>query len=275
MPVGDLSALDQIVIVLDQPKDLVNIAGVIRAMMNMGLTRLRVVRPDEFDGWRIGGIAHRSAAIVEATEHFDDLASAVADATYVVGTSARGRTAGRNYLRPRDAGPIVVERSQAGLVAVVFGREDRGLTNEALDLCHAVITIPTAPSYPSLNLAQACLLVLYETFLAAEEKGAAQAKTPPKGKRYLGPATAEDLEEMYRVLEAGLDRVEFFKAREPRAVLRTLRTILGRAEPDLRESRLIRAIGFEIQKYLDQVEGPRTTPPPRKNPRPRKDASDE
>jgi len=269
-----MSVLDQVVVVLEAPKDLVNIAGVIRSMMNMGLSRLRLVRPDEFDGWRIGGIAHRSEAIVEAAEIFDDLPSALADATYVVGTSARGRTAGRNYLRPREAAPLIVERAQSGVVAVIFGREDRGLMNDALDLCHTVITIPTSPEYPSLNLAQACLLVLYETFLAAEEAGAAEPKVPPKGKRYLGPATGEDIEEMYRVLEDGLDRVEFFRAREPQAVLRTLRTLIGRAEPDLRESRLIRAIGFEIQKYLDQVEGPRTSPPPRKTARPTSEDSD-
>ena len=247
---ADAGALGNIVIVLDEPLDVVNVAAVIRAMKNMGLGRLRLVRPNDFDPYRIEGIAHRSADVIGATELHESLESATQDALWVVGTSARPRTANRNYVRPREVAPTIVERAREGTVCVLFGREDRGLTNEGMDLCHAVAVIPTAPSYWSLNLAQAFLVIAYEIFLAAEG-GAGEL---PKGRRAAAPARGEDLESMYAALEDGLARIRFFKgARQPEAVLRTLRTVLGRAELDVRESRLVRAIGFEIGHYLDRL----------------------
>ena len=94
-------ALSRVVVVLDHPKDVVNIAGVVRVMMNFGLSRLRLVQPDEFDSYRIGGIAHRSAPLTESATLHETLEDAVADANFVVGTTARARTAGRSYVRPR------------------------------------------------------------------------------------------------------------------------------------------------------------------------------
>lgn len=247
--------LDRVVLVLCEPQDVVNIAAVVRAMKNMGLARLRLVRPADFDVWRIEGIAHRTGDLVEATEIFGTLEEALADAVFVVGTTARARTAGRNYVRPREAAEALVERGAEGTVAIVFGREDRGLTNEQLDLCHRVAIVPTDPDYSSLNLAQAALVLMYEVFLAA---GGAEQELP-RGRRATAPATREELEEMYGALRGGLERIRFFKgARRPEAVIRTLRTILGRAELDRRESRLIAAIGFEIGHFLDRhgVEAP-------------------
>jgi TrmH family RNA methyltransferase len=240
--------LARIVVVLSHPQDLVNVAAVIRAMKNMGLERLRLVKPDEFDSHRIGGIAHRTEHIVEGAEFYQTLAEAVADAVLVIGTTARARTAGRNYMRPRQAMPLAMDRASEGTVALVFGREDRGLSNEELDLCEQVVIIPTDPDYSSLNLAQAALILMYELFL---EAGGVQGDMP-RGRRATRPATLEDREEMYGALEQGLERIEFFKARKAESVLRTLRTILGQAELDLREARLIRAIGFEIGHYLDR-----------------------
>jgi TrmH family RNA methyltransferase len=241
--------LDNVVVVLDHPQNLVNIAGAVRAMKNMGLSRLRLVNPAEFDTWRIGGIAHRSADVAETAEVFDSLQEALADASFVVGTTARPRTAQRNYARPRDLAPKVIEKAQDGLVAILFGREDRGLENEGLDLCHSVAIIPTNPDYSSLNLAQATLLLSYEIFLAAGGEGGPL----PRGRRYTRPATVEELENTYAALEEGLRRIDFFKARASEAILRTIRTVIGRAEPDLQEAGILRAIGFEISAYLDRV----------------------
>ena len=241
------SPLQNVVVVLNEPQNLVNIAGVVRAMKNMGLSRLRLVRPAEFDSWRIGGIAHRSEDVVDGAEILGSLREALADAVYVVGTTARARTAQRNYIRPRAVAPRIVEYAREGLVALVFGREDRGLDNDALDLCHAAAIIPTNPEYSSINLAQAVLLLSYEVFLAAgEEEGPL-----PRGKRSVRPATLEELENTYAALEEGLHRIDFYKAREPESILRTLRTLISRAEPDIQEAGLLKAIGFEIGKYLD------------------------
>jgi TrmH family RNA methyltransferase len=245
----DTRLLDQVVVVLDHPQNVVNIAGVIRAMKNMGLKRLRLVRPAEFDPWRIEGIAHRSGDLIEGTEVFDTLEEALADCVRVVGSSARARTANRNYVRPRQAAANLLESAQDGPVALLFGREDRGLDNAALDLCHSIAVIPTDPEYSSLNLAQAVMVLAYEVFLGSGEGDAPL----PRGRRATGPATREDLELTYRALEDGLHRIEFFKARKPEAVLRTLRTVLARADLDARESRLFAAIGFEIGHYLDRT----------------------
>ena len=248
--------LSNVVLVLDHPQDVVNIAGVIRVMMNFGISQLRLVNPDDFDAYRIEGIAHRSMPLIEATTLHDSLADAVADCTYVLGTTARPRTAGRNYVRPREAGRAVVENAAHGSVAILFGREDKGLFNEGLDLCRDVAIIPTDPEYSSLNLAQAALVLAYETFLAAEEA----PEELPRGRRATRPPTQEELEVTFAALEKGLGSIEFFKARKPAAVMRTLRTLVGRAQPDLRESKLLAAVGFEIAHFIDRMRGTR---PPR------------
>ncbi len=244
--------LENVVVVLDEPQNLVNIAGVVRSMKNMGVHRLRLVRPLEFDEWRITGIAHRSEDVVEGAEFFDRLEDALSDCLTVVGTTARARTAHRNYHRPRERAGWIVERTSRGPVALLFGREDRGLSNEALDLCDEVIVVPTDPDYSSLNLAQACLLLLYELRTAAE----AGERPLPRGKRTVGPATRGEMESMFQALEQGLQRIEFFNARTPESVMRTLRTLLARADPDGHEAGLVRAVGFEIVNYIDRVEQP-------------------
>jgi TrmH family RNA methyltransferase len=259
--VSEKPPLDGVVVVLDQTQDLVNIAGVVRVMMNMGLQHLRLVNPVEFDAWRIEGIAHRSGALIEATEHFDSLDDALADATWVVGTTGVGRTANRNWVRPRDVAPTLIEHArEGGRVALLFGREDWGLDNETLDRCHHVITIPTTPEYRSLNLAQAFLVVAYELFLAQGE-----LDDLPVGRRAERPAEHHELESMYAALEIGLARIDFFKGtRPPESVLRALRTALGRAGLDRREAKLFEAIGYEIRNYMDRrgVSGPPGNPDP-------------
>jgi TrmH family RNA methyltransferase len=247
--------LDRVVVVLHEPQDLVNIAGVIRAMKNMGLSRLRLVNPAEWDAWRITGIAHRSEDVVEAAEQFPTLEEAVQDCVLVVDTSARPRTAHRNYDRPRAWARRLVEEAGAGPVALVFGREDRGLSNEALDLCHGVAVIPTVEDYSSINLAQACLVLSYEIFLAA----GGESVPLPRGRRSTGPATRERMETMFAALEGALERIDFFKARSPESVMRTFRTLLSRAEPDEQEAGLVQALGFEVQNHLDRLHDP---PPP-------------
>lgn len=241
--------LDRIVVVLDHPKDVVNIAAVMRAMLNMGLSTLRLVEPDEFDPWRIEGIAHRSGPLIESSEIVPTLEEAVADCVFVVGTTARARTANRNYVRPRPLAAEMLDRAHRGRVALVFGREDRGLTNEALDLCDRVAIIPTDAEYSSLNLAQAFLVLAYELHLAATDGG----EELPEGRRADRPATQAELEGMYAALQQGLARIQFFKGtRRADAVVRTLRTILSRADLDRRESKLIQAVGFEIGHYMDR-----------------------
>ena len=240
--------LSRVAIVLDHPKDVVNIGGVIRVMKNFGLSDLRLVNPDEFDAYRLEGIAHRTRDLIDAATTFESLDDAIADATFVVGTTARTRTAGRPYSTAGDVAPIIADRTGDGRVAILFGREDRGLTNEDLDRCHAVSIIPTDPGYSSLNLAQAALVMAYEIFLAID----GGEMEMPRGRRATRPPTSEELGETFGALAQGLAAIDFYKARKPEAVIRTLRTLIARAEPDLREARLLAAVGFEIGNYLQR-----------------------
>ena len=150
----------KITVVLHSPQNLINIAVVIRAMKNFGFRDLRLVSPGEFDIRRIEGIAHKTGEIVERAKVFDDLDSAVADFTMVVGLTARGRTAKRNVQFVGEAAKELVAFGESEKVAVVFGREDKGLANRDLDRCHRIVTIPTTQDHISMNLAQAATVTL-------------------------------------------------------------------------------------------------------------------
>ena len=241
------------VVVLNEPQNLVNIAGAARALLNMGLGRLRLVRPAEFDAYRIAGIAHGSEALLERVEFFDSLYDAVADCIHVVGTTARRRTATFVWQHPRQAAPelLALANSATAPIALVFGREDKGLSNEDLDRCDRVLTIPTNPRHPSINLAQAVLLVTYELWIAGD---AGRRELPQPRRRADRLANVEEMTSLFEQTEKALHRIDFFKKRSPDAIMRTMRAIARRANLDMREARLLRAIAFEVQKYLDRLE---------------------
>jgi TrmH family RNA methyltransferase len=246
------SSLDRIVVVLWETQDLVNIAGTVRAMKNFGLSRLRLVSPVEWDTWRIEGIAHGTRDVVERAEIFDSLPAAIADCSQVVGMTARQRRAKRSVGRPRAVVPELLARADepgAGPVAILFGREDTGLSNEALDLCHRYVTIPTNPEHASLNLAQAVLLMAYELWMAAT--GGDQPFKPPR--RVAPPANAHLLEKLFSDSEATLWAVDFFKSRQTESVMRTLREIVYRSDLDEREAGLLRAIAIEVRKFGERM----------------------
>ena len=238
------------VVVLHEPQDLVNIAHVVRAMKNFGFRDLRLVAPREYDAYRVEGIAHKTGDVLSRVVVYETLDAALADCVHVVGFTARGRTAKRNVQRPRAAaGEVLTAASGPRPVALLFGREDRGLPNDALDRCHRLVTIPTAPAYASLNLAHAVVVMLYELALARGDE-ARPFKVP---RRRTVPATAADLERMFEDLEAGLDALAFFKTRQRQGIMRTLREVLHRAPLDQREAKLLRAIGIEVVKYRERL----------------------
>lgn len=238
--------LEHIVVVLNEPQDPVNIGGVVRAMKNMGLSRLHLVRAPDFDAYRIEGVAHTGMDVIESARFYDDLEAALADAALVVGTTARGRRVRRNYRRPREAAEEIVSTAAAGRqVALVFGREDRGLSNEQLDLCGRVVVIPTDPEHSSLNLAQAVLIVAYEIALAAEL--AEDFKEPRRAARR---ASRAELESLFEEVEATLHAIDFFKAHKVTPIMRTIREVTARADLDDRETTLLKAMAYEVRNYL-------------------------
>ena len=144
-----------LVTVLHRPQDLVNIASVIRIMRNFGLRELRLVAPVEYDAYRVEGIAHKTGDILKRVVVCDTLEAALGDCRLVAGFTARQRRAKRNAVRAREAAAELLAEAEQGAVALLFGPEDKGLSNAELDLCHRIVTIPTSADYASLNLAQA------------------------------------------------------------------------------------------------------------------------
>lgn len=242
---------EHLVVVLHEPQDLVNVALVIRGMMNMGLRHLRVVNPDEeMDPYRLTGIAHGSDELVEAAEVHDSLESALSDCTHVVGTSARRRSVKQEWREPVEAAPEIVARTGGGNVAVVFGREDKGLSNEDLDRCHELLNIPTDPEKTSLNLSHAALIVFYELRQAVGEAGDLPDRDlSPKPTHQVPRATAEQLESLFDVWEEALDELGMFSGIDPGPKMTSFRSIFQRAELDEREVRLLKASAYEILHY--------------------------
>ena len=244
------SALDAVRVVLFEPQDPVNIAATVRAMKNMGVGKLRLVRPVEYDPWRLEGIAHDTADIIGAIEHFATLEEALADCVAVAGFSARRRAAKWRITTPKEAAGELLDH--AAPVALLFGREDHGLPNEALDMCHVVVTIPTT-GHASLNLAQAVLLALYELHLRASD---ATRELPPPRKQAPAPTTGH-YELMFADAERALEAIDFFKTRNHEHIMRSVRTLVFRAGPDARELDLLRAMAIEVLRALARA-GSRT-----------------
>jgi TrmH family RNA methyltransferase len=238
------------VIVLNEPQDIVNIAGTARAMMNMGLTRLRLVRPALYDEIRIAGIAHGAEPLIAQIEFFDTLADALADASRVLGTTARRRTATHVWQHPREAAPqlVALNATAEAPIAIVFGREDKGLSNEDLDRCERLLVVPTNPAHSSINLAQAVLLIAYELWLAA-----GSVAPLPRPRRRALPATPAELDALFADSERALDLIEFFKKRNAPMVMRTVRAVLRRAALNGREAKLLRAMAIEVRKYFERI----------------------
>jgi TrmH family RNA methyltransferase len=140
------------------------------------------------------------------------------------------------------AHPATVERP----VAIVFGREDTGLLNEELDRCDRLLVVPTSELNSSLNLAQAVLLIGYELLLASREAPGEL----PRPKRDSGPSSGIEREALHEQVDAALRAIDFYKGKNPEAIMRTVRAILRRAEVSSREAALLRAMGIEVQKAL-------------------------
>lgn len=248
------TALSRVVFVLYQPQDLVNVALIVRAMKNMELTRLRLVAPAEYDEQRIDGIAHDTGDIVERIEIHDDFDSAVADVVWIAATTARRRMAKQAWAEPAEAAPGLLERTVGGDVAIVFGREDKGLPNSILDRAHEALCIPTNPGHASLNLGHAGLLIAYELRQAARALGGLEERDlSAKPRDQAPPATAEQEEELFRVWQEAMRVIGMFRGAPPTQKMRSYRRIMKRAELDEMEMRLMEATAYRIVHYAERM----------------------
>src|SRR3954465_15663835 len=247
-PPASSSILSAVRVVLYEPQDPVNIAATIRAMKNMGCANLYLVRSVPYDPWRLEGIAHDTGDIIERIRDCDTIEEALDGCIRVAGFTARRRAAKRDLTTPRAASAELLGFASEGPVAVLFGREDKGLPNEILDRAHIVVTIPTT-NHASLNLAQAVLIALYELHLTAAD--ATRILAPPR--KDAPPATSEEYEKLFADAERGLYAIDFFKTRFHEHIMRSVRTLFYRAAPDSRELALLRAIFIEIVRTIERV----------------------
>jgi len=251
----DRAALDSIVFVLYQPQDVVNVGGVARAMGNFGLRQLRLVAPATYDPGRLGGIAHQAGAIIAGITHYPDLPAAVAGCGLVVATTGRPRRLGRPRYTPRAAAPdlLTAARPEAP-VAVLFGREDNGLPNEALEAAHYLLTIPADPGNRSLNLAQAALVVAYELWQVAVIPPARRPPPAPAAP----PALGREQEAMFAALEALLAGPGGIPAAHLAFDGAMLRAVLLRARPRRDEAARL----AHLFRRLAALAGPYAPPDP-------------
>lgn len=243
-----MSLLDQVAVVLHRPQDAVNIAAVVRVMKNMGFTDLRLVQPVAYDPWRIEGIAHGTRDLVERIRHFETLDLALADCVHVAAFGAKRRAHHWPVTEPRELAPIMLERATAGRVALLFGQEDHGLPNDAIDRAQILVRIPTT-EHASLNLAQAVLVALYELHVAAGD-----ATRSVKRHKHQAPLPKHDeWERALGDIDRALAAIAFYKTRNSEHVMRSVRSLLNRAGPDGRELTLVRAMGIEVLRTIDRV----------------------
>ena len=246
-----MTRLAAVTVVLHEPQDPVNIAATVRAMKNMGVSDLRLVRPVPYDPHRLEGIAHNTRELIDAIRVYENFDEAVADCVKLVGFTARRRAAKWRIIDPRQAATELLDAAADGPVAMVFGREDAGLPNEVLDRIHAAVVIPTT-AHASMNLAQAVLIGLYELHLAAGD--ATRVLAPPR--KDAPPPTEAQLEQYFGDVERSLAAIEFFKTRQAEHIMRTVRSLTVRAAPDARELSLIRAMALEVLRFMERPRKP-------------------
>jgi tRNA (cytidine32/uridine32-2'-O)-methyltransferase len=216
-----------------------NIGAAARAIRTMGFDRLVLVAPQAFPHPDATAMAASAGGVLATTWVHADLPQALEGAQLVLGATARRRGITLEELGPADMAARVLAATAAGEdVALVFGNERAGLSNEELARCHAAIAIPTDPECASLNLAQAVQVVAWELRRARLEGSVADA---PASRREM-PAAADALEGFFGHLAQTLEDIEFHKGRSPRTILQRLRRLFLRARPDERELRILRGI---------------------------------
>jgi tRNA/rRNA methyltransferase len=232
--------LNRVAIVLFRPRLPENIGAVARAACNMGINRLVAVQPEDLDPERMAMMATGPATrLLENLEVYDDLARALGPFQYIVGTTARLGGIRNDYFSPREMAARLVTISAHNDIALLFGPENWGLTNDELPFCHALVTIPTGDC-SSLNLAQAVMVMSYELFTAMS----ASPRCTPR------LANSRELESMYAMLQETLLKINFISHQNPEHWMFNVRRLFSRHGLRAREAQVIKGICRQIDWYV-------------------------
>jgi len=248
--------LADIKVILVEPTHPGNIGSVARAMKTMGLTSLVLVNPKKFPHYEASKLAAGAESVLESASVVASVNEAIEGATLVLGTSVRDREVSWPTKKPRDIAETVMQHIQANTnaqIAILFGRESSGLTNEELDLCQLQIRIDANPEYSSLNLASAVQIMAYElrmsalglltTNPASVELTAAQARQQA--------ATQSQLEGHIEHLQSTLEALDFSKAKPPTVLMRKLTRLYNKADLTVEEIQILRGILSAVQQKLN------------------------
>jgi len=234
--------LDAVRIVLVEPQVPGNVGATARAMKNTGLDKLVLVNPWFRSHPQARYMAHGSEDILDAARVTDDLREAVAGSVLVVGTSRRKRH-NTPFMNPKQATPLMLESTLSGPVSILFGREDKGLTNDELKWCQLLVSIPSSQKQPSLNLSQAVMVMAYELFLTVYS-----GEENP-----LDYAPAEDMDEMYGHLLESLTTLGLKQWNDGDNYMKSLRRVFSRTRLERRDVGTIHKLCGEIDKYTARV----------------------
>jgi TrmH family RNA methyltransferase len=241
--------LDDVHFVLSHTTHPGNIGAAARALKTMGLEHLRLVNPKHFPSAEATRRASRADDILQRTEVFDAIQPAIAEHKLIVGTSARSRTLPWPMLEPRELAQKIAKDPTQRPVAILFGTENSGLTNEELSLCHYHVCIPTNPDYSSLNVASAIQLIAYELRLAALDENLLKTDHPVIDDEGELPASCEQVEQMFEHWQQVMTSTGFFKPIKPKMIQMRFRRLFNKAALTDSEVRLMRGFLASIKKF--------------------------
>ena len=245
---GRTVKLENIFVILSEPKGPANVGAAARAMNNMGLRELALVNPCDHTCEEARKMASGCNDTLLGAKVFGSAREATADAGFVVGATCRSRKGMQNFIDFETLSDTVSTASQKNRVALLFGTERTGLTNEETALCHALVTIPTSSLNLSLNLSQAVLLVCFEIF-RSQKKPPAISKIEEKEL-----ASSGETEQMYEQMEELLTRIGYVNPENPNHIMMAVRSIFARASLDSRDVRILRGIFGKIDCYRKWIE---------------------
>ncbi|MFT5520563.1 MAG: tRNA (cytidine32/uridine32-2'-O)-methyltransferase [Enterobacterales bacterium] len=237
--------LDSINIILSHTSHPGNIGAAARAMKTMGLSKMVLVKPKNFPSFEATVRASKADDVLADARVFETMDDALKEFTVVVGCSARSRHLDVPILTAREMSEKIVTDYHSQSVAVMFGTENAGLTNEELSRCHYHVFIPANPDYSSLNLASAVQLISYELRVAILGNSAKDIK-----KEKVERVTAQQMEGFYQHLEQTLVEIGYHNPNNPKMLMSRLRRIYNRVTPDHSEMQILRGVLSSIQKSI-------------------------
>jgi len=235
--------LSNIRVILVRPRGSGNIGSVARAMKNIGACDLAIVGQARTRSFWARAMAVHGREILTEAKCYNTIREAIADCSLVVGTTCRSGLYRKHSQPPRELAPSMMAAAQKGKVALICGPEDHGLSNKDLEHCQLLITIPTHPDYPSLNVAQAAMICLYELYLAS---------LTDQENADIERAAAEQIERLFDIMRNSLLKIGFLDSENPEHMLLAFRRIFGRAGLEEKDVRILTGMFRQIEWYAKE-----------------------